>query len=314
MDSCCAKKNKIMTNFNSVKRNYLLYLIMVVSVIGLASCSKKVTYNAPSSLTQEYVSKLSDKKKIAYRFITAEKDDHVIIDSLMRDNFYSHDQSWGGEKETFIEKRNSDESFNQIKPIRIIQDDSLVAVHSRMFGDTLRFRWDILRIEQQKIQEHWSNVNDSIGLNPDKHSEIDGPTIPLQLEKTDTNRALIYRFINQSMIRGEGGGSKFFNFGLYIQHNRDVGDGINGLVWAMIKMKLKGHTIKFKHNYHVLAEGNFVLSATEGYVGDEKTTFFDFFRIEDSKIVEHWDIIKPINNFLYYQPDENDDKKKKKKK
>jgi predicted SnoaL-like aldol condensation-catalyzing enzyme len=106
------------------------------------------------------------------------------------------------------------------------------------------------------------------------------------------------------MIREDGGAAKFFNFGLYIQHNRDVGDGLNGLLWGMLKMKLQGNTIKFKHNYHIIAEGNFVLSATEGYMGEEKFAYFDLFRIEENKIVEHWDIIAPIDKFLYYQPEE----------
>ncbi|MBK8505488.1 MAG: hypothetical protein IPL46_26805 [Saprospiraceae bacterium] len=118
------------------------------------------------------------------------------------------------------------------------------------------------------------------------------------MEKTDTNRALITRFIDQCMIREDGGASKFFDFGLYIQHNRDVGDGLSGLVWAMIKMKIRGRSIKFKDNCHVIAEGNLVLSASEGYVGDQKTAFFDLFRIEENKIVEHWDIITPIDKFL----------------
>jgi predicted SnoaL-like aldol condensation-catalyzing enzyme len=43
-------------------------------------------------------------------------------------------------------------------------------------------------------------------------------------------------------------------------------------------MNLRGETIKFKYNYHVIAEG---------YVADQKVTFFDLFRIEDSKIIEH---------------------------
>lgn len=201
----------------------------------------------------------------------------------------------------YVKNRSADESFNQIEPIRILHDSSFVAVHSRMLGNTLKFRWDILRIENQKIHEHWSNVNDSIGVNPNGHSEIDGPTVSRQLEKTSANRALIFQFIDQCMIREDGGAVKFFNFGLYIQHNRDVGDGLSGLLWSMLKMKLQGKTIKFKHNYHIIAEGDLVLSATEGVVGDEKVAFFDLFRIEENKIVEHWDLIAPIKDYTYYK-------------
>lgn len=291
-----------MINLAKIKINHLSFLIGILCTIGLASCSKKVIYPAPSPLSQEYISELSDEKQMAYQFVSAAKSDHSPLDTLLSETFYSHDQDWEGAKAIFIKNRHSDNSFTQMKPIRVLQDDSLVAVHSRMLGDTLRFRWDIMRIEQQKIQEHWSNVNDSLGLNPDQHSEIDGPTIPIQLEKTDTNRAHIARFIDQCMIREDGGAAKFFNFGLYVQHNRDVGDGLMGLLWAMRKMKKQGKVIKFKNNYHVIAEGNLVLSATEGYVGDEKTVFYDLFRIEEHKIVEHWDIIAPVKSFLNYAP------------
>ncbi len=53
-----------------------------------------------------------------------------------------------------------------------------------------------------------------------------------------------------------------------------------------------------KDNYHVKAEGNLVLSATEGYVGTQRAAFYDLFRIEKNKIVEHWDIIAPIDKFI----------------
>jgi len=281
-----------------MKFKYLRYFIGAICAIGLASCSRKVIYTSPTSLSKKYVSGLSADKQLAYRFVTTSRNDLRALDTLLEEGFYSHDRYWGGERSIFVERRSSDDSYERIEPIRILQDDSLVALQSRMQGDTLRFRWDILRIEQQKIREHWSNVNDSIGLNPNKHSEVDGPTTPQQLEKTEMNRALIGRFIDQCMIREDGGASKFFNFKLYIQHNRDVGDGMSGLLWAMLKMKLKGQTIKFKYNYHIIAEGNFVLSATEGFAGDEKMAFFDLFRIEENKIVEHWDIISPIDSFL----------------
>ncbi|WP_341225329.1 hypothetical protein [uncultured Arcticibacterium sp.] len=278
--------------------NYLAYFVGFACIIGLTSCSKKIVYKAPVALSNDYISSLPYEKKLAYWFVTAPKTESDTADTLISDTFYSRDQNWGGGKETYLKRRNSDLSFSQIEPIRILQDDSLVAIHSRMIGDTLRFRWDIMLIEQKKIQKHWSNVNDSLGVNPDNHSEIDGPTIPSQLEKTANNRSLIARFIDQCMIREDGGASKFFNFGLYTQHNRDVGDGVSGLLWGMLRMKRKGEVIKFKNNYHIVAEGNLVLSATEGYVANEKMAFYDLFRIEKNKIVEHWDIIAPIKTFI----------------
>ncbi|MBU2020074.1 MAG: hypothetical protein KJ941_10565 [Bacteroidetes bacterium] len=285
----------------SLKRINVLQIAFCSCIIFfMASCSRKVVYLPPSSITQESLTDHSDKKQLAFQFVTTEKGD-VQLEAMLSEEFVSFDQAWNGGKTAFIQKRNSDDSFTQMRPVRVIQDDSLVAVHSRMLGDTLRFRWDILRFNQTTIVEHWSNVNDSIGLNPDGHSEIDGPTQPEQFDQTDTNRAHVTSFIEDIMIKESGGAGKFFNFGLYIQHNRDVGDGLLGLLWGMRKMKKAGKIIKFKENFHIIAEGNFVLSATEGYVGDEKTIFYDFFRIEENKIVEHWDIIAPVNEFIYFK-------------
>ena len=39
---------------------------------------------------------------------------------------------------------------------------------------------------------------------------------------------------------------------------------------------------------------NFVLSVTEGIFMNEKVSFYDLFRIENGKIVEHWDTIEKI--------------------
>jgi len=269
----------------NLKINNIAYFLGMALIFTLPSCSKKISYPAPASITTGQASKLSKKKQIAYNFVTAPEDEAVLLESLLSDNFISREQKWKGDKDTFIDKRNSDSSIHQMRPIRIIQDDSLVAVHSRALGETLKFRWDILRIEDEKIQEQWSNMNDSLGLNPAKHSESDGPTIANQIEKTDTNRALIERFIDQCMIREDGGAASFFNLGKYIQHNRDVGDGVIGLLVGMYKMKKQGKIIKFKNNYHVIAEGNLVLSGTEGYVGEQKAVFYDLFRIEESNFI-----------------------------
>ena len=278
--------------------NYLPLIISVICLIGMTSCSKKVLYEAPEAFSEDYISTLSAEKQMASRFVTASKKDTSVFDTLLSDNFISYDQYWGGEKYDFRGSRNSDMSYTQMKPIRILQDSSLVAVHSRMLGDTLRFRWDILRIEQHQIHEHWSNVNDSIGISPDGHSEIDGPTIPEQLELTDSNRALVRQFVNQCLIREDGGARKFFNLGLYIQHDRNVADGLIALLFEVIRMKLSGTTLKFENNYHVIAEGNLVLSASEGFIDGQKIAFYDLFRVEDNKLVEHWDIVAPVMNFL----------------
>ena len=46
--------------------------------------------------------------------------------------------------------------------------------------------------------------------------------------------------------------------------------------------------------HHVIGEGNFVLTTSEGLFGDQAMAFYDLFRVADGKIVEHWDVIAPM--------------------
>jgi len=52
--------------------------------------------------------------------------------------------------------------------------------------------------------------------------------------------------------------------------------------------------IHYEKNHRLLAEGNFVLSVSEGVKAGHHTSFFDLFRIEEMKIVEHWDTTETV--------------------
>ena len=54
--------------------------------------------------------------------------------------------------------------------------------------------------------------------------------------------------------------------------------------------------ISFKYDkvHMILGEGNFVLTVSEGEIGGVHSSFYDLFRVENGKIVEHWDTIETI--------------------
>jgi predicted SnoaL-like aldol condensation-catalyzing enzyme len=43
-----------------------------------------------------------------------------------------------------------------------------------------------------------------------------------------------------------------------------------------------------------VAEGNFVLVLTEGELPSGPTALYDLLRVQDGKIVEHWEVLTPI--------------------
>lgn len=52
--------------------------------------------------------------------------------------------------------------------------------------------------------------------------------------------------------------------------------------------------MRYTRVHRVLAEGNFVLTVSEGELGGTHSSFYDLFRVERGKIVEHWDTIESI--------------------
>ena len=80
----------------------------------------------------------------------------------------------------------------------------------------------------------------------------------------------------------------------YIQHNPAIGDGLSGLAAALEGMAKQGITLEYKTVHKVLGEGNFVLAISEGAFAGKSTSFYDLFRVENGKIVEHWDVMETI--------------------
>lgn len=181
--------------------------------------------------------------------------------------------------------------------VRVIADDDMVAVHARYegFGPAAMIAFDVFRVEDGKIVEHWDNLIPEAAPNPSGHSQIDGATEITDLDKTDTNKAKVEDFITRSMINHEDVNiTDYISPATYIQHNPMVGDGLEGFGAFMAEMAEKGISMEYHTLHQVIGEGNFVLTMSEGAFGGEPQAFYDLFRLDDGLIVEHWDVIAPM--------------------
>ncbi len=81
----------------------------------------------------------------------------------------------------------------------------------------------------------------------------------------------------------------------YVQHNPTAPDGIEGFkaFIAMRKEKTPNARSEIKRAF---ADGDFVILHVESHrePGDRGVAIVDIFRLENGKIVEHWDVIQPI--------------------
>nr|WP_324293022.1 nuclear transport factor 2 family protein [Maridesulfovibrio sp.] len=88
--------------------------------------------------------------------------------------------------------------------------------------------------------------------------------------------------------------TKYIALDNYTQHNPAVGDGLAGFGAALKAMADAGTPMIYTNNHMILGEGSFVLSVSEGEFLGKYVSFYDLFRVEDGKIVEHWDTIEEI--------------------
>jgi predicted SnoaL-like aldol condensation-catalyzing enzyme len=79
-----------------------------------------------------------------------------------------------------------------------------------------------------------------------------------------------------------------------IQHNPYMGDGVQEFFNVLLQWEKEGRPQVYNKVNRVLGEGNFVLVLSEGYLGGEHSAFYDLYRIEQDKIIEHWDVIEVI--------------------
>lgn len=180
---------------------------------------------------------------------------------------------------------------------RVIADGDLVVFHNRYigFGPEPLIAFDVFRVEDGKIVEHWDNMIPEQGPNPSGRTQVDGATEITDLDQTEANKAKIEAFITKSLIKGEEINiTDYISPVTYIQHNPMVADGLEGFGAFMGELAQKGISMEYGKIHKVIGEGNFVLAMSEGSFGGEPQAFYDLFRLQDGLIVEHWDVIAPM--------------------
>lgn len=181
--------------------------------------------------------------------------------------------------------------------VRVIADEDIVAVHARYlgFGPKATIGFDVFRVEDGLIVEHWDNLIEEQPLNPSGRSQIDGATAITDLDKTAENKTKVVEFLTKSMIEhAEIDITDYISPVTYLQHNPAVADGLEGFGAAMAEMAKNGNAMNYSKVHKVMGEGNFVLTLSEGSIGSDEMAFYDLFRLEDGLIVEHWDVIAPM--------------------
>ena len=182
----------------------------------------------------------------------------------------------------------------EIAPVRVLAEGDLVMVQSamRFGGDKVVF--DLFRVEGGLIAEHWDAITDNVVETVSGRSMLDGPTEIRDVEQTAANKALVLGFVEDVLVNGHGEMLAGYLGETYAQHNPQIGDGLEGLGAFMGYLAENNISFAYTQVHNVVAEGRFVFVQSEGQFGGAPMAFYDLFRVENAKIVEHWDVIQAI--------------------
>lgn len=183
-----------------------------------------------------------------------------------------------------------------LETVRVIGEGDMVVMHNiwEGFGPSPMVAFDVFRFNDDgKIVEHWDNLQPLAGApNASGRTQTDGETTVTDLDQTAQNKALVEDFITRVLIKGEQVDfTDYVNPQKYWQHNPQVADGLDGLGAFLQQLGEQNIAFYYTETPIVVAEGNFVFAASEGMFGETPTAYFDLFRLEEGRIVEHWDVI-----------------------
>lgn len=272
--------------------------MVFVLIITFTACKIQENKGAITNSQKQEKMELSNKEKGMALLRSLETGDQKPVSYINANKYIQHNLAVADGLEGFgAILQNAPEEGFKANVVRAYQDGDFVFTHTiyDFFGPKIGF--DVFRFENGLIVEHWDNLIDITPANPSGHTQTDGPTASINLEKTKANKALVSDFIATILMKG--GMDKLANFidgGVdnYIQHNPAIGDGLSGLGKALEGMAKQGITMKYKTVHKVLGEGNFVLAISEGVFAGKPTSYYDLFRVDNGKIVEHWDVMETI--------------------
>jgi predicted SnoaL-like aldol condensation-catalyzing enzyme len=270
-------------------------LLAVASAIGILSDTPWAQSQARTLMTSDTGATARQAMIDLFR-----KKDAAVVDHYFGETFIQHDPKLAdglvGMKSFAREVATSPTA--DVTIYRTLVDGDFVVLHSRYEGvgryGGSAIAFDLFRFKDGKIVEHWGGQESVAPPNLSGRTQVDGPTDVLDREKTEANRTLVRTYRETVMVslrfdRIE----EFIDGAHYAQHASKIGDGIARLRDRIASVAKDGGRLNIT-SLRYMADGNFVLVQSEGDLPSGPTALYDLFRIENGKIVEHWDVLTPI--------------------
>jgi predicted SnoaL-like aldol condensation-catalyzing enzyme len=116
-----------------------------------------------------------------------------------------------------------------------------------------------------------------------------------QAADIEANKKAVLEFYEKGLNQKDfDAASKYFG-PKYVQHNPGAPDGIEGFK-AFIALRKEKFPNAHSDIKRIFADGDYVILHVHNVPnpGDRGSAIVDIFRLENGKIVEHWDVVQPI--------------------
>jgi len=183
----------------------------------------------------------------------------------------------------------------RVEIVRAFEDGDFVFAHTEYDFADENVGFEVFRFDNGQAVEHWDNIQPRRGPNQSGHSMTDGPTDAADLDRTESNRQTVRAFVDDVLIHRQL--TKLGNYAdpqSYVEHDPEMEDGFEQLLAGLTRTGVDASTQSYKTIHRVLAEGNFALSMCEGTLGGVHSSFYDLYRLDNGKIVEHWNTVDAI--------------------
>ena len=273
-----------------------LLLSAMLAYCGVSQSKKTSEINSINTATMS-------KKEIVGTFLGAVlKNDPETMRRLANADYIQHNPFIPTGLEPFIKMLPVlQEAGTTAENIRMFQDGNYVFMHNiwrnaKPFGADEMVSFDIIRLDGNgKVAEHWDAMTPLVNETVNGRTQTDGPTEVRDLDKTEANKALAKALVEDVLMGKDPNKiTDYISAETYHQHNPGIKDGLQGIVEAVEYLTSQNNMFKYTKIHKVLGEGNFVLTVSEGQWNNTNNVFYDLFRIEKDKVVEHWDVIQPI--------------------
>lgn len=231
--------------------------------------------------------------------------DVAVIDQLVRPDYIQHNVQANDGRQGLLDfvAALQAQGGTAVEIHRRFADGDRVALHSTYgTGENRRVAFDVFRVENSQLAEHWDAMQTYVDeINSvNGNTMVDGSTQITDRALTEQNRQLVTTMVKEVFVDGQLGRLADYLGDPYIQHNPRTDNGLDGALAFFSAVAAQGVQVGYTESPIVVAEGNFVLVGSAGYLQAsmaerEFTVFYDLFRVDQGKMAEHWDVIQAID-------------------